>query len=191
MLEILTGTGLASAAGLNAYIPLLTVGILARFTDLLPLGEAWQWLEHPAALGVIGVLLMLELAADKIPFVDSVNDIVQTVVRPSSGGVNFGAGVSSTGAAEFAAAAGGPSGGDSGAGWWPIAAGVLIALVFHLLKAAARPVLNAATFGAGGPLVSVAEDGASVLTALAAVLVPVLAAAAAVLLAAVGVWAAR
>lgn len=191
MLELLTGTGLASAAGLNAYIPLLTVGLLARYTDLLPLGEGWQWLEHPAVLGVLGVLLVLELAADKIPAVDSVNDVVQSLVRPTSGGITFGAGASSTSAAELAALADGASGGDTGAAWWQIASGVLIALAFHLLKASARPVLNAVTFGAGDPVVSAAEDVASALTSVAAVVVPVLGAVAVVLLAAVGLWARR
>ena len=40
MLELLTGTGLAMAAGLNAYIPLLALGLVARFTDLLALPAA-------------------------------------------------------------------------------------------------------------------------------------------------------
>ncbi|MDT0300968.1 DUF4126 domain-containing protein [Streptomonospora wellingtoniae] len=192
MLEILTGTGLASAAGLNAYVPLLTVGIIARYTELLPLGPGWQWLEHPAVLAILGVLLALEVAADKIPAVDSLNDAVQTVVRPTSGGITFGAGASSATATEIASLAGGDAGGaggDGGAAWWQIAAGVLIALAFHLLKASARPVLNAVTFGAGGPVVSVVEDAASVLTSVAAVLVPVVAVVAVVLMAAVGVWA--
>ena len=43
MFEVLTGTGLAASAGLNAYIPLITMGLLARYTDLidLPVGQAW------------------------------------------------------------------------------------------------------------------------------------------------------
>ena len=36
-MELLTGFGLAAAAGLNAYIPLLALGLLARFTDLVTL----------------------------------------------------------------------------------------------------------------------------------------------------------
>ncbi|MUL41036.1 DUF4126 domain-containing protein [Streptomonospora sp. PA3] len=194
MLEILTGTGLASAAGLNAYIPLLTVGLIARYTDLLPLGPGWQWLEHPAVLIVLGALLALEVAADKIPAVDSLNDVVQTFVRPTSGGITFGAGASAVTTPELISWAGGVGGAPqdgTGASWWQIAAGVLIALAFHLLKAGARPVLNAVTFGAGGPVVSVFEDIASALTALAAVVVPILAAVAVVLMAAVGVWAWR
>ncbi|MDA0565127.1 DUF4126 domain-containing protein [Streptomonospora sp. S1-112] len=185
MLEVLTGTGLASAAGLNAYVPLLTVGLIARYTDLLPLGPGWQWLEHPAVLVVLGVLLALEVTADKIPAVDSVNDIVQTFVRPTSGGITFGAGASAVTAGDLAAA------GEGGGSWWPVIAGVLIALVFHLLKSAARPVLNAVTFGAGGPVVSTFEDIASVATSVLAVVVPLLILVVVPLLALIGVWAWR
>ena len=40
MLELLTGTGLAVAAGLNAYIPLLIVGLGGRFLDFVELPAA-------------------------------------------------------------------------------------------------------------------------------------------------------
>ena len=40
-MELLTGIftafGLSASAGLNAYIPLLLVGLLARYTDLINL----------------------------------------------------------------------------------------------------------------------------------------------------------
>ena len=83
-MELLTGAGLATAAGLNAYIPLLLFGLGARFFDWVQLPPAWAWLSNEWVLVVIGVLLVLEIVADKIPAVDSVNDIVQTVVRPTA-----------------------------------------------------------------------------------------------------------
>lgn len=94
-MELLTGAGLATAAGLNAYIPLLVFGLAARFLDWVQLPPAWAWLSNEWVLLVIGVLLVLEIVADKIPAVDSVNDIVQTVVRPTAGGILFGAGTGS------------------------------------------------------------------------------------------------
>ncbi|GAB3205400.1 hypothetical protein GCM10027294_03740 [Marinactinospora endophytica] len=166
MLEVLTGTGLASAAGLNAYVPLLAVGLLARYTDLLPLSSGWQWLEHPVVLAVFGLLLVVEIVADKIPAVDSINDLLQTFVRPASGGVTFGAGVSAVTPGDIAAAGEGS--------WWPVLSGILIALAFHGLKALARPVLNTVTVGVGAPVASTAEDIASVVLALLAVVVPIL-----------------
>lgn len=185
MLATLTGMGLSSAAGLNAYIPLLVVGLLGRYTDLLPLGQSWQWLEHPVVLVVLGALLAVELVADKIPALDSLNDLLQTLVRPTSGGITFGAGTSTVGVDELAAASSGE------ASWWPIAAGAAIALGFHVLKALARPVVNTLTLGIGGPLVSTAEDAASVITSLVAVLVPVLVALVLPLLLFAGLWALR
>ena len=83
MLEFLTATGLATSAGLNAYIPLFALGLLDRFTGLVDLPAGWTWLSADASLWILGVLLALELVADKIPGVDAVNDVVQTVVRPA------------------------------------------------------------------------------------------------------------
>ena len=43
-MELMTGFGLASAAGLNAYIPLLSMGLLDRYTSLVNLPQGWAWL---------------------------------------------------------------------------------------------------------------------------------------------------
>ena len=56
-MELLTGIftafGLSASAGLNAYIPLLLVGLIARYTDLMNLNAPWDTLSHP------GIILML------------------------------------------------------------------------------------------------------------------------------------
>jgi peptidoglycan/LPS O-acetylase OafA/YrhL len=170
MLELVTGTVLATAAGLNAYIPLLGLGLVSRFTELVQLPAAWSWIENEWALGVLGVLLVVEVLVDKFPALDSVNDVLQTVVRPASGGIVFSAGSSSD---TFAVAD--PAEFVTSAQFWPFVLGVLIALVPHVLKAVARPVINALTAGAGAAVSSTLEDlGAVVLTVLA-VIVPVLA----------------
>lgn len=170
MLAALTGTGLSAAAGINAYIPLLLLGALARFTELVQLGSGWQWLEHPAALGTVGVLLVIEFAADKIPIADSVNDAVQTFVRPTSGGITFGAGASSA-ALEDMVTAGDAMSGDGSLG--SIVSGVVIALALHAVKSLARPLINAATFGSGGVVASFVEDTSSLTLAVLAILVPI------------------
>src|SRR5699024_7038234 len=87
-----TGGGLALAAGLNAYVPLLLVALLARFTSLVALPQQWAWLTGDVALVVLAVLLLVEVVADKVPSVDHVNDLLQTVVRPTAGGIVFAAG---------------------------------------------------------------------------------------------------
>jgi hypothetical protein len=169
MLEVLTGTGLATAAGLNAYIPLLTLGLLARYTDVVTLPEPWRWLENPWVLGAIAVLLSVELIADKVPVVDHVNDVVQTVVRPTAGGLTFGASTSSE-----TVTVQDPPTLFSHHAWIPVVAGIVLALVVHSAKAAVRAVINATTLGFGAPVVSTLEDGVSLSMSLAALLVPLL-----------------
>lgn len=167
MLEILTGAGLATASGLNAFIPLVALGLLSRFTDLVQLPSGWAWLENEWVLIIFGVLLVLEIVADKIPALDSVNDWVQTLVRPTSGGIVFGAGTASQTAAIQ----------DPGAFWesnaWvPIVIGIVMSLVVHLTKTGTRAAANTVTVGAAAPVLSVGEDAMSVGLVFSAVLIP-------------------
>ncbi len=169
MLEVLTGSGLAASAGLNAYIPLLVMGLLARYTDLIELPVGWQWLGNGWVIAILTVLLAVEFVADKVPVVDHVNDVVQTVIRPTAGGLAFGAGASSE-----TVTVSDPGQFFSSSQWVPVAIGVLIALGVHGIKAAARPVINATTAGFGAPVASTAEDVTSVFVSLIAILLPVL-----------------
>ena len=178
-MEVLTGLGLASAAGLNAYVPLLALGLLARWTDLVQLPSAWSWLQDPWALGVIVALLVVEVTADKIPGVDHVNDLLQTVVRPVSGGLAVGAGTDQASLVQD------PSQWFSSGDWLPVLTGAVIARGVHLLKAGGRTVVNATTAGVGAPVASTAEDVLAVGLSLAALLLPVLV----LVLLAVLVWA--
>jgi uncharacterized membrane protein len=168
-MELLTGAGLATAAGLNAYIPLLLFGLGARFFDWVHLPPTWAWLSNEWVLVVIGALLVLEIVADKIPAVDSVNDIVQTVVRPTAGGILFGAGTGSQ-----TVAVTDPASFFSSNAWVPVAIGVVLSLVVHIGKTMARPAANAASFGIAAPVLSTVEDGISVFLAFVAIVLPIL-----------------
>jgi hypothetical protein len=167
--ELLTGLGLATAAGLNAYIPLLALGLLARFTDLVTLPHGWAWLENGWVMAIAAVLLAVEVVADKVPALDSVNDAIQTFVRPTAGGIVFGSGT----AAQTNAVTDPGAFATSGQ-WIPIVIGVVIALVVHLTKTAVRPVANVATAGVAAPVLSTFEDITSVGLVFAAILLPVL-----------------
>ncbi|MEU5961598.1 DUF4126 domain-containing protein [Micromonospora parva] len=169
MFEVLTGTGLAASAGLNAYIPLLILGLLGRYTDLIDLPSGWTWLGNGWVIVIMAVLLAVEMVADKVPVVDHINDVVQTVVRPTAGGLAFGAGSSSE-----TVTVSDPGSFFSSHQWVPVVTGVLLALGVHLLKSAARPVVNAATAGFGAPVASTAEDATSVVVSLVAIILPVL-----------------
>jgi hypothetical protein len=169
MLEFLTGTGLAVAAGLNAYIPLLMLGIGDRFLGIVQLPPAWEWLANDWVLIILGALLVIEVVADKIPVVDSFNDWIQTVIRPAAGGIVFG-----SGAASETLRVSNPEGFFASGEWVPIALGATIALVVHAGKMMARPALNAASVGAAAPLASTVEDVASIAMSVFAIVLPVL-----------------
>jgi hypothetical protein len=166
MLASLTGLGLSAAAGLNAYIPLLLVGVLARFTGVIALPEPYRWIQSGWALAVVSVLLVAELVLDKVAVVDHVNDAVQTLVRPTVGGVVF--------AATTAAAQADGSTWMRTHPWVGVLLGVLVAGVVHATKATARPLVNATTVGTATPVVSAAEDATSLAMSLVAVFLPVL-----------------
>ena len=168
-MELLTGFGLATAAGLNAYIPLLALGLLSRFTDLVTLPHGWAWLENGWVMTIVAVLLVVEVVADKIPALESVNDAIQTFVRPTAGGIVFGSGT----AAQTSAVAD-PGAFAASGQWIPVAIGVVVALVVSLTKSAVRPAANVATAGFAAPVLSTVEDGVSVSLVFAAILIPVL-----------------
>jgi amino acid transporter len=186
VLEALTGTGLAASAGLNAYIPLMIMGLLSRFTDAITLPHGWEWLSNGWVLAILTVLLAIEVVADKVPIVDHVNDIVQTVVRPTAGGIVFGAGSSSQ-----TATVTDPGTFFGSHQWVPIAAGVIIAFTVHGVKAASRPVINATTAGFGAPVASTAEDIGSIVMSLLAILLPILVLLGLVLMVSSTIWVIR
>jgi hypothetical protein len=180
-MEMLTGLGLATAAGLNAYIPLLALGLVSRFTELVSLPQAWAWLENGWVMAIVAVLLVVEVIADKVPALDSVNDVIQTFVRPTAGGIVFGSGTASQTAAVTDPGAFAQTG-----QWLPVAIGVVVALVVSLTKSTVRPAANVATAGMAAPVLSTVEDITSVVLVFLAILLPVL-----VLVAAIGLaWAA-
>ncbi|MCX6482841.1 MAG: DUF4126 domain-containing protein [Mycobacterium sp.] len=168
-MEFLTGFGLATSAGLNAYIPMLLMGLLARFTSLVNLPHGWTWLENGWVMAIVAVLLGVEIVADKVPALDSINDAVQTFVRPASGGIVFGSGT----AAQTAAVSDPAEFARSGQ-WVPVVIGVVTALVVHLTKTAVRPAANIATAGVAAPVLSTIEDFTSVSLVFIAILVPAL-----------------
>jgi hypothetical protein len=168
-MELMTGFGLASAAGLNAYIPLLSMGLLDRYTNLVNLPSGWAWLSNGWVIAIVAVLLAIEIVADKMPALDSINDTVQTLVRPTSGGIVFGSGTAAQTAAvtdpgEFA---------HTGQ-WIPVVIGVVTALVVHLTKTTVRPAANVATAGVAAPVLSTVEDITSLSLTVVAILLPAL-----------------
>lgn len=156
---ILSSFGLSSAAGLNAYLPLLIVALLSRFTGLIRLNEPFDALQSWWTIAALVVLGTIEFLADKIPVVDTINDLVQTLIRPIAGAILFAANANVI------------------ADVHPVLAmvcGLLIAGTVHVAKTTARPLVTAATAGAGDAVVSTGEELLSAATAFLSVLFPAL-----------------
>jgi len=166
MIAALTGMGLSAAAGLNAYIPFLIVALIARFTDYITLPQSYSLIESWWAIGAGAVLLLTEVVLDKVPAVDSVNDAVQTFIRPSMGGLIFAATSAAEGLDHSTWMTQNP--------WIGVVLGIITSGLVHTGKTVARPAINAGTLGFGAPVASTVEDGASVGLSLVAVFIPVL-----------------
>ena len=154
---LLTGFGLAGAAGLNAYLPLLIVALAGRFTDWVHLTTPFDALTSWWAIGALLVLLTVEIFVDKIPAVDTVNDIIQTAVRPAAGAVLFAASTNVITDIHPVLA---------------IVCGLLVAGGVHAVKATSRPVITTMSGGVANPVVSVTEDVVSAGTSIMAILLP-------------------
>ena len=163
-MELLTGIfsafGLSASAGLNAYIPLLAVSLLAKFTDLIELQSPWDTLTSWWVIGLLVVLGTIEFFADKVPAVNHINDIIQTFVRPAAGAIVFAA--SANVVTEMSPVL-------------SIVSGLLVAGSVHTVKAAAvRPAISATTGGLGHAPVSFLEDVVSIVMSITAILLPFL-----------------
>jgi hypothetical protein len=157
--NVFSAFGLSSAAGLNAYLPLLIVALTARFTNLIQLNKPWDVLTSWWTIGALAILLIIEMTVDKIPAADTVNDIINTVIRPVAGAILFAASSGAVGEVH------------------PVLAficGLIVAGGVHAAKATVRPVVTATTAGTGNWLVSIVEDIISFVTSVLAILVPML-----------------
>lgn len=136
------GILLAWMAGIRVYLTVFGVGLagLMGWVDLPP---ALQATESWWVLGTSGALAIAEFFADKIPGVDSIWDLLQTLTRVPAGA--------------FLAAATLSSDGQLSTG--VLAAGAGVALASHGLKAGTRALLNTSPEPASNWMASIVEDG--------------------------------
>jgi hypothetical protein len=160
--SIFSAFGLSASAGLNAYIPLLVVSLLARYTNLITLKAPWNAMESWWFIGVLIGLCAIEVVADKVPAVNHVNDVVQSLVRPTAGAIVFAASASNLTDVNPVLA---------------LIAGLFVAGGVHAVKTlAVRPAVSAVTGTLGNVPVSIAEDVASTTVSILAVALPIIAA---------------
>ncbi len=159
MIPVLLGRllGLSFACGLNLYITVAALGILSRTGLIQPLPPGLRGLESMIVIGSALALYVVEAVVDKVRHADSLWDAVHTFIRPPA-------------AALLAV----------GALWGHSAVAVtagatlafLVTLAAHGTKAGVRLALNAAAQPRGNAWISVMEDLAAILFAVAALQYP-------------------
>src|SRR5712672_77233 len=143
-LGLALGAGFSS--GLNLYATVATLGVLQRF-GVVHLPPALEIVAHPIVLGIAIVLYIMEFLADKVPYLDTVWDVLHTFIRPPAAAfIAYGA-----------AAAAPPE--------WRWAAALLaggVALTSHGAKASTRAAVNTVPEPFSNWLLSLGEDALAV-----------------------------
>jgi hypothetical protein len=159
LINIFSAFGLSASAGLNAYIPLLIVAFLAKFTNLIHLNSPWDLLTSWWMIGLLLILSTIEFFADKIPAVNHINDIIQTLIRPAAGAILFASSAKIISDVHPILSLG---------------LGLMVAGSVHAVKSiAVRPAVTATTAGVGNIPVSIAEDLISTIVSILSIVVPV------------------
>ena len=135
--------GLGWASGLRLYLTVFAVGLLAKF-GYVHLPASLHILSNPIVLSVAGVLCVIEFLADKIPYVDSAWDSIQTFIRiPAGALLAMGAiNASDPAVATIAALLGGSLAGAT-----------------HATKAGSRAMINTSPEPASNVAASFTEEG--------------------------------
>ncbi len=159
LLGVFSAFGLSASAGLNAYIPLLVIALLGRFTNLIQLKPPFDVLTNWWIIGLLVVLVAVEFFADKFPAVNHVNDVIQTFIRPVAGAIVFAASAQLFTDVHPVLS---------------LAAGILTAGAVHTVKAVAiRPAVTATTAGVGNTPVSILEDIVATVVSFLSILIPI------------------
>jgi len=161
------GLGLAAAVGFRIFVPALLAALATRF-GYLPLADGFAWLSSDAALVVLGVASLLEIAAYLIPWLDHLLDAIATPAAVTAGTVLMASTL-----VEMAP-------------WlrWGLAlvAGGGTAGLIHGATAGLRLGSTATTGGLGNPALATFETGAATALTILAIVVPLLAVAVAAFL---------
>lgn len=154
---LLTGIGLAAPAGLNAYIPLLALALADRATTRVTLDAPYDVLSSNLGIAILVVLLTIEVAVDKVPGIDHLNDIIQSFVRPAAGAIAAVAATSGVVAINPAIM---------------VLLGVVLAGSVSMVKVTTRPAVTVGTAGVFNPIVSMGEDAVAILASVVAIFLP-------------------
>lgn len=171
MEALLMTLGSGWVSGIRPYFMIFLLGLGGRIFEL---GQVPAVLQRTDVLVITGILLLVDLAADKIAFLDSFWDQLHTIVRPIAGGaIGFllGGETDTTNAIVMAVL------------------GAAAAFGSHAAKSTTRAAVNVSPEPVSNVLVSTGEDVAAVVMGVLVLVLPVAAAILALILLALGIWA--
>lgn len=157
---LLSSLGLSSAAGLNAYIPLVLVGLMQHF-GLVHLAQPFDLLGNLWLLLGITVVGALDFVGDKIPGIDSAIHTFGGILNAAAGAVLFASNTHLIGHVDPNVS---------------LLIGFLTAGTVQAGRTVIRPASTVTTGGLANPAISLAEDGASATLSVLAVFAPIVAA---------------
>jgi hypothetical protein len=160
LLSLGVGIGLAAAAGLRVFLPLLVLGLAAR-TGLVALVSSFDWLASTPGLAALAIASVIEVAAYYVPVLDNLLDLIATPLAILAG-VLLTAAVTTTLPPELRWAAAIVAGGG--------AAGLV-----QTLTSIARLKSTAFTAGTANPILATMELAGSLVTSIVAIMLPALA----------------
>lgn len=140
--ELALAAALAWGAGLRLYLVVFVLG-LAGYGGWWPLPEHLQALSHPVVMAASGFMALVELFADKLPWLDSLWDLLHTLIRIPAGAALAAAVFGDAGSATTLAAA--------------LLGGSLTAAT-HLTKSGTRAAVNASPEPFSNVALSLSED---------------------------------
>jgi uncharacterized membrane protein len=150
--------GSAWTSGINLYATVTILGLLQKF-GFAKLPGGLDALDNWWIIGVAGVLFIVEFFADKVPYLDSVWDVVHTFIRIPAGAIVAYAATSQM---------------DQTVTIVATLLGGGLALSSHGTKAAARATANLSPEPFSNWALSLFEDGVAIVGTFLAVFAPVL-----------------
>jgi Domain of unknown function (DUF4126) len=159
LIGIAIGIGLSAACGFRVFVPLLVMN-LASLSGQLHLSSGFAWIGSSYATVAFGTATIVEVLGYYVPWLDHVLDIVATPAAIIAGTIATASMV--TDMSPFLR--------------WTLAliAGGGIAGLVQGTTVALRAKSSVSTAGVGNPLVSTLELVGSIITALLAILAPIL-----------------
>ena len=151
---------LTTSAGIRALLPLAAVSVAAHAGWIHPAGE-FAWLGHAATMWILIAVAVVEMVADKIPFVDHAMHFVQAAAKPAAAAIVIGGTTHPHGNEELIVL---------------MVVGALNALGIHGAVVAARAASTVGTGGLANPVLSTVEDAGSIGGVVLAFIAPFVAA---------------